>query len=56
MSGLKTILLLAGLAVVLASVFNVGGLKISHGLGIGLVLIVGGSLIQDQPAAIVTTS
>jgi hypothetical protein len=52
MSSLKTILLLAGLAVAMGAAFNVKGLKVSHGLGIGIALVVIGSLIPDStPAA-----
>lgn len=48
MSSLKTIVLLAGFAVVMAAVFNVKGLKLSHGIWIGAGLVLVGSLIPEN--------
>lgn len=48
MSNLKTIMFLAGLAVVLAAVFNVKGLKISHGIWIGAGLVLVANLIPES--------
>jgi hypothetical protein len=47
LSSLKTIILLAGLAVALAGFFKVGGLKLSHGIFIGIGLVIAGNLIPD---------
>lgn len=46
-SSLKTIVLLAAFAVVLAGVFKFGGLKMSHGILIGGALLIAGNLIPE---------
>jgi hypothetical protein len=49
---LKTILLLAAFAVVMAGFFHVRGLKLSHGFVIGGALLAAGYLTPEtQPAA-----
>lgn len=48
MSSLKTIMLLAGLAVALAGVLKIGGLKLSTGILIGGALVIGGNLIPES--------
>lgn len=47
MSSLKTLAFIAGFVVILAAVFNVKGLKISHGIWIGAGLVVIGNLIPE---------
>ena len=54
MSNLKTIVLIAAGVVLLAGVFNVGGLKMWNGIWIAAALSVAGNLIpenQQQQAA-----
>lgn len=50
MSNLKTILLLAGFAVVMAGVFNVRGFKFSHAFVIGGAMVVAGYLTPESQA------
>lgn len=48
MSNLKTIVLLAAFAVVIAAVFKVGGLKLSHGILLAGALVIAGNLIPES--------
>jgi hypothetical protein len=53
LSSLKTILLIAAGVVLMAGIFEVGGLKMWKGIGIAMALSVVGNLIpetQQQPA------